>query len=203
MELLENGLEHWKAKFIDGLPLLFVERFKKTLRNSQGAIPYGAYTYGKLIGACTQEGSETDKLETYGNTQSATIDAWLLKEVNDNTLRENIIQHAANIKASSSNVVEKSKNEFEYSDPYTLSEVNNRLSKQHVVIRDTSFDDLKGEIEQLKQEIKSLKQNQIIYDHHLSQIESANNKGKNIVEENTLAKSINIDPKQNMFLRMM
>ncbi|KAG5584781.1 hypothetical protein H5410_045215 [Solanum commersonii] len=56
MELLENGLEHWKAYFIDGLPPFFAERVKKTLRNSQGVIPYGTYTYGKLIGACTQEG---------------------------------------------------------------------------------------------------------------------------------------------------
>ncbi|KAG5585061.1 hypothetical protein H5410_045495 [Solanum commersonii] len=44
MELSKNGLEHWKAKV------------KKTLRNSQGVIPYGTYTYDKLIGACTQEG---------------------------------------------------------------------------------------------------------------------------------------------------
>ncbi|KAH0742971.1 hypothetical protein KY290_030964 [Solanum tuberosum] len=47
MELPENGLEHWKAKFIDGLPPLFAERVKKTLRTPQGAIPYGAFTYGK------------------------------------------------------------------------------------------------------------------------------------------------------------
>ncbi|KAG5605285.1 hypothetical protein H5410_026777 [Solanum commersonii] len=224
------------------------ERVKKTLQNSQGAIPYGAYSYGKLIGACTQEGinlcnelklsrqlkidklrersqlgyfctqfglpdttakapncrlekiktleleedmhdkiysflytygsvfdydngdysesgSETDKLETSGNTQSATIDACkcrgdiyscendefyklqsqfedinihtitfniiieLLNEVTDNTLCEKIIQLAANNKANSSNVTQKSKNEFEYSSPYSLSEVNNRLSK--------------------------------------------------------------------------
>ncbi|KAG5632666.1 hypothetical protein H5410_004383 [Solanum commersonii] len=152
----------------------------------------------------SESGSETEKLETTGNTQSATIDACkcrddicscendefyklqsqfedinintitfdnvieLLKEVPDNTLREKTIQLVANNKASSSNVVEKSKNEFEYSTTYSLSEVNNRLSKQHVVIRDTSFNDLKGEIEQLKQEIKSLKQNQIIYDHRLT-----------------------------------
>ncbi|KAG5620268.1 hypothetical protein H5410_005486 [Solanum commersonii] len=156
--------------------------------------------------------SETDKPETSGNTQSATIDACkcrgdicscendefyklqsqfedmnintitsnnmieLLKKVTDNTLREKIIQLAANNKASSSN---------------------------HVVIHDTSFDDLKGEIEQLKQEIKSLKQNQIICDHRLTQIKSSTNKGKNIVEENTLTKPINIDPKQNIFLGMM
>ncbi|WMV13408.1 hypothetical protein MTR67_006793 [Solanum verrucosum] len=56
MELPENGLEHWKAKFIDGLPPLFVERVKKTLRNPQRAIPYNTYTYGKLIGACAREG---------------------------------------------------------------------------------------------------------------------------------------------------
>ncbi|KAG5632516.1 hypothetical protein H5410_004233 [Solanum commersonii] len=34
----------------------FNERIKKTLRNSQGVIPYSTYTYGRLIGACTQEG---------------------------------------------------------------------------------------------------------------------------------------------------
>ncbi|KAG5572215.1 hypothetical protein H5410_061981 [Solanum commersonii] len=56
MELPENGLEHWKVKFIDGLPPLFEETVKKTLQNLHGAIPYGTYTYGKLIGACTQEG---------------------------------------------------------------------------------------------------------------------------------------------------
>uniref|UniRef100_M1C2X5 Zinc knuckle family protein n=1 Tax=Solanum tuberosum TaxID=4113 RepID=M1C2X5_SOLTU len=56
MELPENGLEYWKAKFIDGLPPLFAERVKKTLRDPQGIIPYHNFTYGKLIGACTQEG---------------------------------------------------------------------------------------------------------------------------------------------------
>ncbi|KAG5577326.1 hypothetical protein H5410_057460 [Solanum commersonii] len=56
MELPENGLEHWKTKFIDGLPPLFAERVRKTLRNQLGVIPYGTFTYGKLIGACTQEG---------------------------------------------------------------------------------------------------------------------------------------------------
>ncbi|KAG5630956.1 hypothetical protein H5410_002673, partial [Solanum commersonii] len=84
---------------------------------------------------------------------------------------------AANNKDSSSNVIEKSKNEFEYSAPYSLSELN--------------------------QETKSLKQNQIICDHRLTQIESDNNKGKNVVEEPTLVKPINIDPRQNMFLGMM
>ncbi|KAG5582073.1 hypothetical protein H5410_052700 [Solanum commersonii] len=135
----------------------------------------------------------------------------LLKEVTDNTLREKIIQLAASKTSSSTSIPsdKKVKDEFNYSAPYSLSEVHNRLSsKQTMVIRDTSFDDLKGEIEHLKEEIKFLKQNHIIYDHRLTQIESANSKGKNkvdesIVEENTLANTLNIDPKQNMFLGMM
>ncbi|KAG5580127.1 hypothetical protein H5410_050754 [Solanum commersonii] len=135
----------------------------------------------------------------------------LLKEVTDNTLREKIIQLAAGKTSSSSNIPndKKVKDEFNYSAPYSLSEVHNRLSsKQTMIIRDTSFDDLKGEIEHLKEEIKFLKQNHIICDHRLAQIESANSKGKNKVddsttEENTLANTLNIDPKQNMFLGMM
>ncbi|KAG5569976.1 hypothetical protein H5410_059742 [Solanum commersonii] len=37
-------------------PPFFAKRIKKTLSNPQGAIPYNLFTYGKLIGACTQEG---------------------------------------------------------------------------------------------------------------------------------------------------
>ncbi|KAG5577377.1 hypothetical protein H5410_057511 [Solanum commersonii] len=279
MELPKNSLDHWKAKFIDGLSPLFAERLSRQLkidklrersqlgdfctqfdlpdlgkqakpRDSRDSNPDKPYRKNFLYTSGSESdyddddydesGSETDKPETSGNTQSATIDACkcrgdicscendkfyklqsqfedinintitsdnvkeLLKEVTDNTVCEKIIQLATNNKASSSNIVEKSKNEFEYSTPYSLSEINDRLSRQHVVIRDTSFDDLKGEIEQLKQKIKSLKQNQKICEHRLSQIESVNNKGNNIVvEENTLTKPINTDPRQNMFLGVM
>ncbi|KAG5599571.1 hypothetical protein H5410_030941 [Solanum commersonii] len=135
----------------------------------------------------------------------------LLKEATDNTLHEKIIQLAAGKTSSSSNIPndKKVKDEFNYSSPYSLSEVHNRLSsKQTMIIRDTSFDDLKGEIEHLKEEIKFLKQNHIICDHRLTQIKSANSQGKNkvddsTVEENTLANTLNIDPKQNIFLGMM
>ena len=69
-----------------------------------------------------------------------------------------------------------------------MIEINNRLNKQTIHTRDSSFDDLKNEI-------KSIKQNQLICDHRLTQIETVNNKGKNIAEENTLVKSFNLDPK--------
>ncbi|KAG5571194.1 hypothetical protein H5410_060960 [Solanum commersonii] len=264
----------YKDTYLSRVMELPEKRVKKTLKNSQGAIPFGNFTNGKLIGACTQEGinlsnelklsrqlkmnklrersqlgdfcvqfglpyverkgldkdlgkngksdklivnlidlvridlapnckfeklktqdleedlhdkvysflytsgfesdydddnysesgSKTYKPETSGNTQSTTIYACKCRgdicscehdefyklqsqfeDLNMNTITSDNL--AAKNKASSSNIVERSKNEFKYSTPYSLSEVNNRLSKQHVVIRDTSFDNLKGEIE--------------------------------------------------------
>uniref|UniRef100_A0A7N0SWM3 CCHC-type domain-containing protein n=1 Tax=Kalanchoe fedtschenkoi TaxID=63787 RepID=A0A7N0SWM3_KALFE len=56
MELPECNSSHWKSKFIDGLPHLFAERVRKTLRKDMIAIPYDIYTYGELIKTCVQEG---------------------------------------------------------------------------------------------------------------------------------------------------
>ncbi|KAK9714056.1 hypothetical protein RND81_06G068600 [Saponaria officinalis] len=56
MELPESSSAHWKAKFIDGLPHLFAERVKTILRDQSGSIPYNEYSYGRLIGACTEQG---------------------------------------------------------------------------------------------------------------------------------------------------
>ncbi|KAG5588629.1 hypothetical protein H5410_049063 [Solanum commersonii] len=108
------------------------------------------YTSGSEFDYESNSGSEEDIdfPESFDNNQQVNINA---------------------CSASSSKYIEKTKNDFdiEYSAPYSLSEVNNRLAK-HVVIRDTSFDDLNGAIENLKKEIKSIKQNQMIYDHRLT-----------------------------------
>ncbi|PHU07847.1 hypothetical protein BC332_24336 [Capsicum chinense] len=56
MDLPESKYDHWKAKFIDGLPPLFAERVRKSLRGSYGEVQYSEKTYGQLIVACTQEG---------------------------------------------------------------------------------------------------------------------------------------------------
>lgn len=55
--------------------------------------------------------------------------------------------------------------------PYSLAEVNRRRALSKTLGRDTSFDDLKIEVENLKKEIISLKQNQMICDHRISKIE--------------------------------
>ncbi|KAG5572774.1 hypothetical protein H5410_062540 [Solanum commersonii] len=44
-----------KSKFIDGLPTLFAERVRRSLRGDDHSINYDNYTYGKLISACVQE----------------------------------------------------------------------------------------------------------------------------------------------------
>ncbi|KAG5612245.1 hypothetical protein H5410_023526 [Solanum commersonii] len=137
----------------------------------------------------------------------------LLKEVTDNTLREKIIQLVTGKTSSSTSIPsdKKVKDDFNYS-PLLLVQVHNRLSsKQTMVIQDTSFDDLKGEIEHLKEEIKFLKQNHIIYDHRLTRLKSSNSKRKNkvdnesITEENILANTLNTDTKTkySLFLEIL
>ncbi|XP_074314371.1 uncharacterized protein LOC141649582 [Silene latifolia] len=56
MELPEANSDHWKSKFVDGLPHLFAERIRNNLRNGYTSIPYHTYTYGSIIGTCIQEG---------------------------------------------------------------------------------------------------------------------------------------------------
>ncbi|KAG5591004.1 hypothetical protein H5410_041518 [Solanum commersonii] len=359
MELPKNKYEHWKAKFIDGLPPLFAKRVRKILRNEHGEIHYNDYTYGRLIGVYTQEGinlsnelklsrqlkieklrersqlgnfctqfglpstsvdnkktkhkdfrdsnpdkpyrkrrskhrhkskeeredrkvfhksnrftknssrRELAKIKCYkcGNFGHIAPNCKLEKlktlefdeEVHDNiysflcisgsesdydsdsSSEEEIEfpdssdknQHVNTCNACEGDICScdngefyKLQSQFEDLNINTITSdnviellkevtqnnlrekiiqlaVNNPLNKQTIATRDSSFDDLKTKIENLKNEIKSIKQNQIICDYHLTKIETINNKGKNIAEENTLAKPFNLDPRQGMFLGMM
>ncbi|KAG5589838.1 hypothetical protein H5410_040352 [Solanum commersonii] len=56
MELPECNSAHWKSKFIDGLPSLFVERVRKAIKGDNPSINYDNFTDGKLISSCVQEG---------------------------------------------------------------------------------------------------------------------------------------------------
>ncbi|KAG5598831.1 hypothetical protein H5410_030201 [Solanum commersonii] len=93
----------------------------------------------------------------------------LLKEIIDSKLREKIIDLAASneTSSSSSKPFENKKNDlsdFENSAPYSLKEAGDHFLKRNTFSeQDSSFDDLKIEVENLKREIKSLKQNQLIY----------------------------------------
>ncbi|KAG5619562.1 hypothetical protein H5410_004780 [Solanum commersonii] len=132
------------------------------------------YTSGSESDYDSYSGSkkEIELLDNYDNNQPANMNnsmlvmsvnlnintitsdnvIYLLKEVTDNNLHEKIIPLVVNNNASSSKNVEKQKNdfEFEYFAPYSFSEVNNRLNKQPTSTRDSSFDDLKIEVEKLK-----------------------------------------------------
>ena len=56
MDLPESRPEHWKARFINGLPPLFAERVKKSIKGQYGVIPWTDFTYGQLLSSCTEEG---------------------------------------------------------------------------------------------------------------------------------------------------
>ncbi|KAF3630296.1 hypothetical protein FXO38_27233 [Capsicum annuum] len=237
MDLLESKYDHWKAKFIDGLPPLFAERVRKSLRGSYGEVQYSEKTYGQLIVACTQEGlalcnelklarqikldklreksqlgdfceqfddfelpnsdSELDQVNKCNdcdndvcncdemmyklqvqfkdldlNVQTLTTEnvLELLKEVTDEKLREKILNFATQ-KTSANTSISKDNFFDNHHMSYSLPEVNRRLALSKTPSRDTIFNDLKIEVEQLKREIVSLKQNQMISDHKISKIE--------------------------------
>ena len=79
----------------------------------------------------------------------------LLKEVTDEKLRDKIL-HLATPKSSSSTV--SARDNFETQPmAYSLDEVHRRLALSKIPGRDTTFNDLKIEVEKLKREIISLK----------------------------------------------
>ncbi|KAK2424968.1 hypothetical protein QL285_035270 [Trifolium repens] len=57
-QLTNPNSVHWKSKFIDGLPHLFSEKVRQSLRNKNDGvnINYSDLTYGQIISACVNEG---------------------------------------------------------------------------------------------------------------------------------------------------
>ncbi|KAG5571214.1 hypothetical protein H5410_060980 [Solanum commersonii] len=106
------------------------------------------------------------------NTMTSDNVIEILKEVTDHRLCEKNINLATSNEASSSKPFENKKNDlndFEYSAPYSLKEADDCLIKRNAFPKKkSSFDDLNIEIENLKREIKSLKQNQLICDHRIT-----------------------------------
>jgi hypothetical protein len=58
MQLRHPNDVHWKSKFIDGLPSLFAEKVRNSLRiqNDGININYENLTYGELTNCCINEG---------------------------------------------------------------------------------------------------------------------------------------------------
>ena len=116
---------------------------------------------------------------------------------------------ATSSELKSSSKTESSKDSFNYNQPYSLTEVYKQMEKRASANREATFDDLKVEVEKLKHEIKSLKQNQVLTDHRLSQLEDSTSfakklfdKGKAIVVENSdLAHGL--DKQNDSFLGLM
>ncbi|XP_047263678.1 uncharacterized protein LOC124896199 [Capsicum annuum] len=216
MDLPKSKYTHWKAKFIDGLPPLFAERVRKELRGSGLTDNIHDQVYGLLY----TSGSETDcncdsesenDVELPNSSESDHANICVDCNVSDKKLREKITTIATKKSADSAPSTSKisasthtsQSTANDYYTPYSLAEVNRRLAISQLPDKDTSFNNLKIEVENLKKEIISLKQNQMICDHRITEIEkdishndvSSSSKGKekmsDIEEDDDIVKNFN------------
>ncbi|XP_049368607.1 uncharacterized protein LOC125833488 [Solanum verrucosum] len=233
-------------------PPLFAKRVKRILRNALGEITYKDYTYGKLIGVCTQEDlpdapansrrkhrdsrdSNPDRPHRKKRSRYRSKEEWGARKafrkanrfIKTRSKRElakikcykcdNFGHIAPNCKLENLKILELDKDihdkvysflntsgsEFDYDsdsgseeeiDLPELSDNNQPDNNQH---------DNMNTCNTCQELLKEVTDNNLRKKIIQLDIEAVNNKGKNIAEDNTLAKPFNLDPKQGMFLGMM